>query len=332
MKFISNSEINRSEWQALSENNANASPFQSTGFFDFYNSMEGMKAEVFAVSDKTGLVALVVVAVQKEKGLKAVFSKRGIIYSGPMMRQDAVEPVTLLFKKVAKYYRNKLIYLETRNGFDYSSLTDDVGKIGWKLNPHLNVIIDVKDLSVDDLLSKMKYNRRREIRLSFKEGAHIVEAESAADVQSLYQIVKDLYDSRVKLPLPNLNFFKKLWESPIGKVFIVKHDEKVIGGAFCFVQDNVSISTMYYAGIRDYNKKIFPTHLAIMGALDFAVNTNLKRVDLMGAGKPGEEYGVRKYKMEFGGQLVDHGRFIKILKPLLYNIGVWGVKRIQKRK
>jgi hypothetical protein len=36
--------------------------------------------------------------------------------------------------------------------------------------------------------------------------------------------------------------------------------------------------------------------------------------------------------MEYGGQLVEHGRYIKILNPLLYKIGKLGLKIIAKLK
>jgi hypothetical protein len=41
----------------------------------------------------------------------------------------------------------------------------------------------------------------------------------------------------------------------------------------------------------------------------------------MGAGKPGSEYGVRDYKIQFGGELIEYGRYIRINQKLLYHIG-----------
>ena len=47
---------------------------------------------------------------------------------------------------------------------------------------------------------------------------------------------------------------------------------------------------------------------------------------MMGAGKPGDSYGVRDFKARFGGQLVEHGRYDYVLSPMLYNVGKMGVK------
>jgi hypothetical protein len=51
----------------------------------------------------------------------------------------------------------------------------------------------------------------------------------------------------------------------------------------------------------------------------------------MGAGKPDIPYGVRDFKMEFGGELVEHGRFLCVRKPLLYWIGELGVKILKNK-
>ena len=45
-----------------------------------------------------------------------------------------------------------------------------------------------------------------------------------------------------------------------------------------------------------------------------------------------EAYGVRDFKAKFGGQEVEHGRFLYISKPLLYKFGVLGVKILKKLK
>jgi hypothetical protein len=45
----------------------------------------------------------------------------------------------------------------------------------------------------------------------------------------------------------------------------------------------------------------------------------------MGAGKLNNDYGVRKYKLQFGGDLVEHGRYTKVLSVVLYFIGIKGL-------
>ena len=87
---------------------------------------------------------------------------------------------------------------------------------------------------------------------------------------------------------------------------------------------------MYYCGDRNYSKKLFPTHLSILAAIEFGLTQNVKSLDFMGAGKRDKEYGVRQYKLEFGGEIVEHGRFLKISRPVLFQLGNIGLKFYKK--
>ena len=52
---------------------------------------------------------------------------------------------------------------------------------------------------------------------------------------------------------------------------------------------------------------------------------------MMGAGKPDDGgYGVRDFKLKFGGELLELGRYVYVSNPLLFNIGKLGVKLMKK--
>ena len=332
MIVLVDDKINKKLWGELCTNSLFSSPFQTPEFYELYNSVEGFSADVFAVEQEGKLTSLVVVTLQKEHGIKEYFSRRGIVYGGILISENNEESLKFLLKHLNNFYRNQLIYIEIRNNFDYSIFKSAFQLNNFNYQPHFNVQLKTENTSMEAILSNMKYNRRREINISFREGAEVNEAQNENEVIALFDILKDLYTTKVKLPLPNLNYFIGLYKSKIGKVFIVKHHNKVIGGSFCIFHQGMSINTLYYAGIRNYHKKIFPTHLAIMGVTEFAIRNNLKMVDFMGAGKPGKEYGVRDYKLEFGGELLEHGRYLKIINPILYNIGKLGLKLLAKIK
>jgi len=332
IKLIKNKELVRTKWLELLKQSEFSSPFQTPEFYDLFNSVVDYSAEVFAIEEKDEYKSLVVVTVQKEKGIKGFFSLRGIVYGGPIIRSSENKYLELLLKGVKTHYKRKLIYLEIRNNFDYNPFLQIFENLGWNYNPHLNVQLDLRNKDFDSILLGMKYNRRREIKLSLKEGVIARPAKNEQEVKSLYKILNEMYLERVKLPLSPLSFFINLYKSDIGKVFVVLHNDKIIGGSFCIFYKNMTINTLYYTGLRGYHKKIFPTHIAISGVIEFAIEHNLKLVDFMGAGKPNINYGVRDYKLQFGGDLVEYGRFNIIFKPLLYKLGVLGLKLLSKIK
>ena len=332
MEIRYNEEINLENWEQFIKENAKSSPFQSVEYINIAKDSEQIETYQFCglFDDRIAIACLV--TIQNESGIKSFFSKRAIIYSGFVDDNISDNNLSDFLKFIYIKLKSKVIYIETRNFFDYANHRLIFEKNNWEYLPYLNFILAIKNKSLLDILSAMKYNRRREIKMSQKEGATYSFATNELEIEELYNILKDLYVTRVKVPLPKLSFFKAIYNSKFGKVFIVKHNEKVIGGAFCLFYPSNNLYTLYYCSIRDYNKKIFATHLAIIAAIEFGIENNINAIDFMGAGKPNEEYGVRKYKAEFGGELVEHGRFILVTKPKLYVLGKFALKLIQKIK
>jgi lipid II:glycine glycyltransferase (peptidoglycan interpeptide bridge formation enzyme) len=324
--------ISTKKWESFISDNHFTTPFQTPAFFNFYNSVSGSSAQVFAVEEADMLLALCVVTFQKEKGVKAYFSRRAIIYGGPIIADGdkGLSACSFLLKAILHELKHNVIYIETRNFNDYNDYKSCFASESWRYESYLNIQIPLQDKSVEDILSAFKYNRRREISLSLKEGATYILADNTDEITEIYHILEELYKQRVNLPLPSLDFFIKLFHSEVGKVFVVIHNHKVIGGSFCCYYHSNSIYTMYYCGLRNYHARIFPTHLAIMAAIDFGLKSKLRMIDLMGAGIPGREYGVRKYKAEFGGEMVEQGRFLRICNPFLYSLGKTGLAILKK--
>lgn len=332
MHLLINTGIDSEQWQTFLINNSFASPFQSYPYYCLINSIPGYSADAFAVLINEEIVALCVATCQKEQGIKSYFSKRAIIYGGPIINDNAKEELTFLIKSIHNYYRKKTIYIEIRNYFSYEQYDLIYKKLGWDWVPYLDININLKDKSSENVLSGMKYNRRREIKMTLNEGTIYREAKDHSEIEKLYSMLSELYNKKVKLPLPKLDFFQKMFQSSIGKTFVVLHNNNLVGGSFCLYMQNSGIFTMYYCGLRNYEKKIFPTHIGVLAAIDFGISNNLKFIDLMGAGKKDEEYGVRKYKQEFGGDLVENGRYLKICNKLFYFIGKTAINFVKLYK
>lgn len=332
MKIVKDNEISIEKWQRLLDSSPFATPFQSPHFLKLVNSAHGQSAKVFAVEEQSGITALAVITILQEYGAKAMLSKRAIIYGGPVFIGNQKDAANLLLKTIERELGKKVIYLETRNAAPYTEYTSVFTENGWNYLPYLNIRIDTEKHSTPEaILGQMTYNRRREIRLSLKHGATLSDNPTKAETVELYEILKNLYHKRVKRPLPGRDFFLSFRNNPVTRVIVVKHNNRVIGGAFCTVDRN-AVFTLYYIGLKSYHKKIYPNSLLVYGAIDYALRNRIKTVDLMGAGKAGEKYGVRNFKSQFGGNLYEPGRFIRITKPLLYRLGVLGITLLSKLK
>jgi len=321
MEVCKNSDIPHDEWWEFISGSDNATAFQTPEFYQFYNSVPGCSADATAIYERGKINALLVITNQRTAGLSGFFSKRAIAYGGPVLGQSSDALLTELIIRSTQSLKGNPIYLEIRNNNDYSAYKRAYSGMAWRYVPYLNISLDCKGKTMDDILKGMTYNRRREIRLSVEAGATVHECTSDNELREFYLILSNLYETRVKLPLPSYDFFRLFREKQIGPVFIVRHNEKVIGGSVCPCLPGRSINTLYYCGLRDYHKRIYPNHLAVMGPLEYAVRNKIDLLDFMGAGLPSKNYGVREYKKEFGGQLREYGRYVKILNPVLYYLG-----------
>ena len=193
--------------------------------------------------------------------------------------------------------------------------------LGFKYIPYINSLLPLKDKTLENILSSMSYNRRREINLSITENAIYKEANSKEEIEDFYEILSDLYKNKVKIPLPTIQFFLQLYESKIGKIFVVKDKEKIIGGAACLLFDQKVLYTLYYCGLKDHHPRIFPSHLAILASIEYGIKYGFEYIDLMGAGRSDKTYGVRDYKKRFGCELPEYGRFLRINNLVVYGLG-----------
>jgi serine/alanine adding enzyme len=319
MQVITDNEIDRAKWEAFLVSGNFATPFQAPSFYDLFNSIEGYSASVFATEENGLLTSLVVVTLQGGKGIKGFFSRRAIIYGGPVLANNREDDINELLSEINRVFRRRSIYTEIRSLNDYSLYKNKFYSYGWNYIPYLNFMVSCKNY--DDLYNKLSASRKRQIKKALKTGIEIAEPESLNDVYAFYNILRNLYQKKVKKPLLPLEFFNGFYERKIGKYLLVKFNGNIIGGIMCPVLEKRAIYEMYICGLDEEYKEQYPGIMATWAAMEYASGHGIPVFDFMGAGRRDENYGVRDFKARFGGEMVEYGRFLKINKPLLYNIG-----------
>jgi len=330
MIVICNNSIPIEKWKSFFNNSSFATPFQSPEYYDFFNSVNGLAADVFAVEENNELQALCVVTFLKGKGIKSFFSRRAIIYGGPLVAEGEKGKLALnaLILRINKEFKHKVIYAETRNFNDYINYKYCFTENGWNYEPYLNYHLDCT--SKTNVWKNFNTNRKRQIKKAIELGVQLGEAKSWEEVDSFYEILRKLYHSKIKKPLPPYNFFTLFFEKKLGKYLLVKYEGKVIGGIMSPLIDGKSIYELYICGLDHEYKAVSPSVMATYAAIEYGLKNGFQRFDFMGAGKPSEEYGVRDFKAKFGGELVEHGRFIKVYNPFLFNMGKLGLSILKK--
>jgi lipid II:glycine glycyltransferase (peptidoglycan interpeptide bridge formation enzyme) len=319
MQVITDIEVDRDKWRQLYTSSIFTTPFQSAEFYDIFNSIEGYSAKVFATEQDDCLTSLLVYTIQAEKGIKSYFSRRGIIYGGPLIKEGAENDFDALIKIVTKISKKLTIYSEVRNLNDYSIFKETFYRNGWEYLPYTNFIIECSN--EDLLFRKLGQNRKRQIIKAKNNGIEVKEPENLSEVQEFYEILTSLYKTKVKKPLLPWDFFKEAYSRKFGKFFLIKFNSAVIGGIYCPILKDKCIYEFYVGGMDSTFKEHYPSISATWQSMIYASKNNIPCMDLMGAGKLDEDYGVREFKSRFGGQLVEYGRFNKVNNKFLYNLG-----------
>ena len=324
--ILTYSEIDRQQWSELVQTSETGTWFQSPEAYDFYASLpELMEPFVYGVESDGKLCAVCVGYVTKESNsIRQFFTRRAIIIGGPCLANDCVnEEVKLLFSTLnfqLSTGSNAPIYIETRNFNDFSHWKEAFEDAGFSYKPHLN-------FHVDPSINNLSDNRKRQLK---KSDAVVSEGVSELEIREWYKVLAELYRTKVKTPLWPIDFFLEAYRQDIAKFLLVKHEGRIIGGSMV-VADERTVYEWFECGLNAQYKDQYPSVMATHAGIQLAHQSGCARYDMMGAGEPGVPYGVRDFKAEFGGKLVEHGRFLCVCKPILYKIGTIGIK-ILKRK
>ena len=329
MILLRNQEISVQKWRNFLAFSQYSTSFQTPEFYELCNSVPGLSAQAFALEEDNIINALCVVTLQKETGLKGFFSRRAIIYGGPVLdKKDSQAGLEYLLNSINIELSKRSIYIESRNLNDYNIFRENFQRNDYHYIPYQDYLVDCSDKQ--KLFNNLGNNRKREIKKAIKSGVIIKEADNLLEVIEFYNILQKLYVQKVKKPLFPKEFFEEIFNKCFGKYFLATYKEKIIGGILCPIIEGRCIYEFYVCGLDEEYREQCPSTMATWAAIEYANRNHIHFFDFMGAGRKDQDYGVREFKSRFGGELVEYGRFIKINKPILYKIGVFALNLKEK--
>ena len=332
MRIIEGEHIDPVLWSELVKQSPLATWFQTREAYAFFEGLSFLEAFAIAVESDGQLKGLATGYIQKDGGkIKQFFSRRAIVIGGPILSDEITdEELAFLLSALKKKLHKKAIFIETRNFNDYSRWRSVFEQSGFDYEPHYDVQVDTT--SMDLVNSKLDRNRRRNIKKALENGVVIDENPSADDLRQLYSMLEELYTTKVKTPLFPFEFFEKLRKIPSSLFFVAKNAEgQLLGGLVCVALDHRTVYAWMACG-DDYNyKSLSPSVMVNYAGVSYAARERMARFDFMGAGKPDDGgYGVRDFKLKFGGELVEYGRYVHVCNRLLFGIGKMAIKMLKK--
>lgn len=326
-------EIDFPKWASFVRQHPNGNFFQTPDFYRFIGKVPGLQPVVVAaLSEEGSILGIIVGTIQKERGyLKSKFSSRLIVRGGPLLAQSSSQVTDQLLTYLVKQYRRQCIFFEFRNLHSLKDKEVYFLKNNFTYSDYLDFIIDTNKFK--ESIHKLSSGKKRQVKKSLENGARILENVTIEQVKKFYLILKELYNKKVKKPLPPWDFFEQFYYHPeLGRFFLVEYSGEIAGGIMCPIYDDKIIYEWYIAGEDGKYKGIYPSVLATWAPIKYALNKDLSQFDFLGAGNPDEEYGVREFKSSFGGDMVNYGRFTRVNNKVLYFIGKTGLGVLRKFK
>lgn len=332
--IVTNSEeININEWKDFVFNHPWGSIFQTPDFFNSYKDIEKNNSLIVSVIDSVlnKIVGLIVAVIHKEgKGIYGSLTSRSIIMGQPLALNNDENILNLLISEYDKVAKKNAIYSQFRNLIDVSKYRKIYEQNAYEYEDHLNILIDLTK-PVDTLWKEVHSKRRNEIRKADKTGIKVEEVLGENSFIEAYKILKEVY-SNAGLPLIDFDTLKKVFENfedqKYFRMFAAKFEDEIVGIMLVLCYKD-KVYDWFAGSYRKYYNKC-PNDALPWYLFKFVKEEGFKIFDFGGAGKPNVPYGVRDYKKKFGGELVNFGRYQKIHKPILYQLGKIGLKIYKK--
>lgn len=330
-KILSHAEVTELQWYTFVQDFDTATAFHSPVMFRIYTQVPFYEPFAFFVVDSAGCcLALLTGYMQTVKpGLFSGLTKRAVLMQSPLYSD--IHALESLLSYYTCYYRNRVVYTEIRNHVDTLPQRSYFSANGFLYEDHLDIFIRL-DQSQEDVLKTMDPTRKKQIKRGYNRGVtvSVIKNEDIEQLEKCIEIVIDLY-KRIHLPLPSRDFIlsaARFSDDTCKFVcFAAKYSDEVIGTRMVLCSGELIYD--WYAGSLVHHYDKYPNDILPWEVFKWGTQNGYKIFDFGGAGKPGVPYGVRDYKLKFGGTLVNYGRYLKIHSPLKYFIAKMGFQAIK---
>ena len=327
--------IDPQKWSDFVYNHPHGNIFQTPEMAEVYSRTKNREPISLAVidTDSDEIYAFLQGALLKEiSGFMSSFSSRSIIHGGPLFVYNengiaAVKTLMIHYNEIAK---KKSLYSEIRNLNDTSNFKFLFEDAGYKYEDHLNFLTDLTK-PIDELRKQLYKSKRQAVNKAKKVGVVVEEITNKKLIPIFYDLVKKSYMNS-KVPFADISLFESAFDvlvpQKMCKFFLAQYKGGYIAST-CFLCYNGLIFD-WYGGVDRAFSKYRANELLEWHSLKWCAENGYRIFDFGGAGKPGEPYGPRKFKQEFGGNLVSYGRWKKVHSPIKRKIAETGFELFGK--
>ncbi|NCD43047.1 MAG: GNAT family N-acetyltransferase, partial [Bacteroidia bacterium] len=298
--------ISYQEWANFVAHHPFGSPFQHPDFYKLWNHKRSGASVVFFHWDEDNKIDGLVLAYpcsyfpENRWWPKALVALNGPLTRPALPEKKQIEITQALISQLSREKGWSVPLIELRN-------MKNIPWINTKIDDScLNLCKEISD--EESLINTASRRQKRNLRKINTENFWVAEPESEEEVNALIQLLQRHY-RRIRKPCIPGSLLKAIVATGAKqesfRVLVTKKKGKICGGSVIALDKKTCYEWYIISDRSVKNSGVATTY----GAMRYALKEGCYYFDFMGIGRPGIPYGVRDFKMGFGGEVQEYRRY-----------------------
>lgn len=320
-KILVNEEINEALWSELIAEHPLGTVFHTPKMYHVYHTTKKVYPLAIALEVDGHVVGILIAQIMWNGGMIGKpLTGRSIIIGGPLAIDNDKDVLEMLMEAYRKSLPKWVVYSEIRPVYDISDLMSEKFKelARWKRVGHYNLVLRV-DRSDEELWNGMHKERRRNVGQAEKADLRFEEVTNDEGRREVVALLRKTYERKHVL-MADDSLFSQLTEIMPEYVhfFAAYKEDAMVAGQIRLGHKDLLYA--WYAGSDEAYFKLRPNDFTMWNVIKWAHEKGFKEFDFGGGGEPGKPYGVRDYKLKYGCEMYDYGRYVLVHRPITYTM------------
>lgn len=320
-KILTYEQIDRTEWSEFVKTHPKGNVFQTPEVYEVYARTKHTTPLVLAVEEDNEIVGVLLAQIiTNGDSFASWFTARSIIIGGPLVKDDREDVLECLLNAYKQLLPRKIIYSEIRPVYEIEDIAENLYRAHWKRKGHYNLVMSL-DKTQEELFNQMHKERKRNVNQAVKAGLIFREVTEKSDVRAIVELIKKTYE-RKHVPISYLDMFEEVYDKmkQYAHFFASYTQEGVmIAGEVRLCYKDLIYA--WFAGSDEDYFKLRPNDFTMWNVICWGASNGYKLLDFGGGGEPGKPYGVRDYKLKYGCEMYDYGRYVYLHRPITFTFG-----------
>ncbi|MCQ2312221.1 MAG: GNAT family N-acetyltransferase [Paludibacteraceae bacterium] len=333
MKIVTKyEEIDKAQWAEFVKTHPSGNVFQTPEMYEVFAHTSHSEPLLLVALEGEQIVGVLLANIlYNGNKLTRAITARAIITGGPIVKDGNPVIVKALITKYKEALPSYIVYSEIRPVYDLMAIRPQLEEAKLRFVGHYNLTLDVSQ-TIDALHENMHKERKRNIIQAEKAKLQFKEVTDDAEIKQIVELINRTY-KRKGVPMSYADIFmqvKHIMQAYVHFFAAYTLEGKIIAGQVRLCYNDLVYA--WFAGSDETFFKIRPNDFLMWNVICWSHEHGYRLFDFGGGGEPGVPYGVRDYKLKYGCEMYNYGRYQYLHRPLTYHSAELAYKLFHKLK